>query len=378
MAKNIKLMQGNEAIAEGALIAGCNFFAGYPITPSSEVAEILSNKLPKNGAVFLQMEDEISALGAVLGAALTGAKALTASSGPGISLKQEHIGYASMCEIPCVIINVMRGGPSTGLPTLPAQSDIMQAKWGTHGDHAIIAITPSSVNESLYETIRAFNLAIKYRTPVMILSDEIIGHMREKVVVPEKEDVDLVSVGLPDVPPEQYNPYNYTSGKVTPLAPMGEGYRYHVTGLIHGETGFPSQKIDVIENAQNWLIDKIYKNIKDIEKFEEFQTEDAEVLIVAYGSTSRSARQAIMMARNAGIKVGMFRPITIWPFPDEQITNYSKKVKKILVPEMNMGQVILEVQRNACGSQVYGLNVATGEPITPDQIFSKIQEIANV
>lgn len=378
MAKNIKLMQGNEAIAEGALIAGCNFFAGYPITPSSEIAEILSNKLPKNGAVFLQMEDEISALGAVLGAALGGAKALTASSGPGISLKQEHIGYASMCEIPCVIINVMRGGPSTGLPTLPAQSDVMQAKWGTHGDHAIIAITPSSVNESLYETIRAFNLAVKYRTPVMILSDEIIGHMREKVVVPNKEDVDLINIGLPDVPPEQYNPYNYTSGKVTPLAPMGEGYRYHVTGLIHGETGFPSQKTDVIKNAQDWLIDKIYKNIKDIEKFEEFQADDAEVLIVAYGSTSRSARQAIMMARNAGIKAGMFRPITIWPFPDEQIKNYSKKIKKILVPEMNMGQVILEVQRNACGSQVYGLNVATGEPITPDQIFNKIQEIANL
>jgi len=271
MAKNIKLMQGNEAIAEGALIAGCNFFAGYPITPSSEVAEILSNKLPKNGAVFLQMEDEISALGAVLGAALTGAKALTASSGPGISLKQEHIGYASMCEIPCVIINVMRGGPSTGLPTLPAQSDIMQAKWGTHGDHAIIAITPSSVNESLYETIRAFNLAIKYRTPVMILSDEIIGHMREKVVVPEKEDVDLVSVGLPDVPPEQYNPYNYTSGKVTPLAPMGEGYRYHVTGLIHGETGFPSQKMMLLKMLKIGLLIKFIKILKILKNLKNFK-----------------------------------------------------------------------------------------------------------
>jgi 2-oxoglutarate ferredoxin oxidoreductase subunit alpha len=378
MSKNIKLMQGNEAIAEGALIAGCDFFAGYPITPSSEVAEILSNKLPKNGKVFLQMEDEIAALGAVLGAALGGAKAITASSGPGISLKQEHIGYASMCEIPCVIVNVMRGGPSTGLPTLPAQSDIMQAKWGTHGDHAIIAITPSSVNESLYETIRAFNLAVKYRTPVMILTDEIIGHMREKVVIPDKNDLEIIDVKLPDVPPEKYNPYNYTSGKVTPLAPMGEGYRYHVTGLIHGETGFPSQKTDVIQNAENWLIDKIYKNIKDIEKFEEFLTEDADILIVAYGSTSRSARQAIMMARAAGIKAGMFRPITIWPFPDEQISNLSKRIKKILVPEMNMGQVILEVQRNACGSKTYGLNIVNGEPITPDQIYAKIKEISEL
>jgi len=378
MTKNIKLMQGNEAIAEGAVIAGCDFFAGYPITPSSEVAEILSSKLPKIGRVFLQMEDEIAALGAVLGAALGGAKAITASSGPGISLKQEHIGYASMCEIPCVIINVMRGGPSTGLPTLPAQGDVMQAKWGTHGDHAIIAITPSSVNESLYETIRAFNLAVKYRTPVLILTDEIIGHMREKVVIPDKNDVEIIDVKLPGVPPEKYNPYNYTSGKVTPLAPMGEGYRYHVTGLIHGETGFPSQKTDVIQNAQNWLMDKIYKNIKDIEKFEEFQTEDADILLVAYGSTSRSSRQAIRMARSAGIKAGMFRPITIWPFPDEQVSKLSKKIKKILVPEMNMGQIIFEVQRNACGSSVYGLNVVNGEPITPDQIYEKIKEISKI
>ena len=376
MSKNIKLMQGNEAVAEGAIIAGCDFFAGYPITPSSEVAEILSNKLPKIGKVFLQMEDEIAALGAVLGAALGGAKAITASSGPGMSLKQEHIGYASMCEIPCVIVNVMRGGPSTGLPTLPAQSDIMQAKWGTHGDHAIIAITPSSVNESLYETIRAFNLAVKYRTPVLLLTDEIIGHMREKVVIPDKNEVEIIDVKLLDVPPEKYNPYNYTSGKVTPLAPMGEGYRYHVTGLIHAETGFPSQKTDVIQNAENWLIDKIYKNIKDIEKFEEFQTGDADILVVAYGSTSRSVRQAISMARAAGIKVGMFRPITIWPFPDEQISNLSKKIKKVLVVEMNMGQIILEVQRTACGSKVYGLNIANGEPITPDQIFEKIKEVS--
>ncbi len=378
MTKNIKLMQGNEAIAEGAVIAGCDFFAGYPITPSSEVAEILSSKLPKIGRVFLQMEDEIAALGAVLGAALGGAKAITASSGPGMSLKQEHIGYASMCEIPCVIINVMRGGPSTGLPTLPAQGDVMQAKWGTHGDHAIIAITPSSVNESLYETIRAFNLAVKYRTPVLILIDEIIGHMREKVVIPDKNDVEIIDVKLPGVPPEKYNPYNYTSGKVTPLAPMGEGYRYHVTGLIHGETGFPSQKTDVIQNAQNWLMDKIYKNIKDIEKFEEFQTEDADILLVAYGSTSRSSRQAIRMARSAGIKAGMFRPITIWPFPDEQVSKLSKKIKKILVPEMNMGQIIFEVQRNACGSSVYGLNVVSGEPITPDQVYEKIKEISKI
>ncbi len=377
MTKNIKLMQGNEAVAEGAIIAGCDFFAGYPITPSSEVMEQLSSKLVKLGKVCIQMEDEIAALGAVLGAALGGAKALTASSGPGMSLKAEHIGYASMCEIPCVIVNVMRGGPSTGLPTLPAQGDIMQARWGTHGDHAIIAITPSSVNESLYETIRAFNLAIKYRTPVLILTDEIIGHMREKVVIPNKEDIkEILDVKLPDVPPEKYFPYNYTSGKVTSLAPMGEGYRYHVTGLIHGETGFPSQKTDVIQNAQKWLYDKIYKNIKDIEKFEEFQTEDADILIFAYGSVSRSARQAILMARSAGIKAGLFRPITIWPFPEERVSSLSKKIKKIIVPEMNMGQAVLEVQRNACGSDVYGLNVVNGEPITPDTIYYKIKEVA--
>lgn len=371
-------MQGNEAIAEGALLAGCNFMAGYPITPSSEVIEILSSRLVRIGGVCIQMEDEIAALGAVLGASLAGAKALTASSGPGISLKQEHIGYASMCEIPCVIINVMRGGPSTGLPTLPAQSDIMQARWGTHGDHAIIAITPSSVNESFYETIRAFNLALKYRTPVMILTDEIIGHMREKVVIPEKKDVEIIDTALPDIPPEEYKPYNFKSGKVTPLAPMGEGYRYHVTGLIHSETGFPSQKIDIIQDAQKWLYDKIYKNIKDIEKFEEFLTGDAEILVVAYGSTSRSARQAISMAREDGIKAGMFRPITIWPFPDEQVSRLAKRAKKILVPEMNMGQVILEVERNACGSYVRGLNVVNGEPITPDMIYASIKEISSL
>jgi 2-oxoglutarate ferredoxin oxidoreductase subunit alpha len=375
MSDNIKLMQGNEAIAEGALIAGCNFFAGYPITPSSEVSEILSAKLPKTGGVFLQMEDEIAALGAVLGASLAGAKTLTASSGPGISLKQEHIGYACMCEIPCVIINVMRGGPSTGLPTLPSQSDVMAARWGTHGDHAIIAITPSSVNESLYETIRAFNLSIKYRTPVLILTDEIIGHMREKVIIPDKETLEIIDISLPDTPPDKYEPYNYTSGKVTPLAPMGEGYRYHVTGLIHGNTGFPSQKTEVIQNAQNWLMDKIYKNIKYIEKYEEFQTEDADILLVAYGSVSRSAKQAVMMARASGIKAGMFRPITIWPFPDERIKELSKKIKTILVPEMNMGQVILEVQRVACNCKVAGLNIVNGEPITPDEIYNKIREI---
>ncbi len=375
MANNIKLMQGNEAIAEGAVIAGCNFFAGYPITPSSEISEYLSVKLPKTGGVFLQMEDEIAALGAVLGASLGGAKAITATSGPGMSLKQEHIGYASMCEIPCVIVNVMRGGPSTGLPTLPSQSDVMQVKWGVHGDHAIIAITPSSVNESLYETVRAFNLSIKYRTPVIILTDEIIGHMREKVIIMEKDSIEILEIKLPSVPPEEYKPYNYLSGKVTPLAPMGEGYRYHVTGLIHGDTGFPSQKTEVIQNAQNWLIDKIYKNVADIEKFEEFQTGDAELLLVAYGSTSRSSRQAVMMARAAGIKAGLFRPITIWPFPEKQIKNLAKRAKIILVPEMNMGQIIFEVQRCACNSAVHGLNIVNGEPITPDQIYDKIKEI---
>ncbi|MHB1679288.1 MAG: 2-oxoacid:acceptor oxidoreductase subunit alpha [bacterium] len=375
MSENIKLMQGNEAIAEGAMIAGCDFFAGYPITPSSEVSEILSAKLTKKGHIVIQMEDEIAALGAVLGAALGGAKALTATSGPGMSLKSEHIGYASMCEIPCVIVNVMRGGPSTGNPTLPSQADIMQAKWGTHGDHAIIAITPSSVNESFYETIRALNLAIKYRTPVLILTDEIIGHMREKVVIPEKDTLEIIDVKLPDVPPSEYKPYNYTSGKVTPLAPMGEGYRYHVTGLSHGETGFPSAKIEVIQDLQNWLIDKIYNNIKDIEKYEETMTEDADILIIAYGSVARSAKSALSMARAAGIKAGLFRPITIWPFPEERIKELSKKIKKILVPEMNMGQIILEVQRAACNNIVKGLNIVSGEPITPDKIYSKIKEM---
>ncbi len=375
--RQVKLLQGNEACAEAAIAAGCRFFAGYPISPSSEIAEHLSGLLPRVGGKFIQMEDEIAAMGAILGAAMTGAKVMTATSGPGYSLKQENIGYAVMAEIPCVIVDVMRGGPSTGLPTSPAQSDVMQARWGTHGDHPAVALAPASVREVYDETIRAFNIAERFRMPVSLLVDEIIAHMRERVVIPDKGEVTLWERPRPTVPPDQYLPFGDTPTGVPPMADFGEGYRYHVTGLYHDPRGLPKDSPDVVDSVMRRLMRKVELGGPDILKHEAVLLEDADLAIVAYGSSARSAKAAIRMARARGIRVGLLRPVTIWPFCESVVADLAKQVRHLIVPEMNLGQLILEVERVVRGAcAVHGVNVVTGEPIPPDTILSKIEELA--
>jgi len=376
VAKKVALLQGNEACAHGAVYAGCKFFGGYPITPSTEVAEVLSNELPKVGGKFIQMEDEIGAMASIIGGSLAGSKALTATSGPGVSLKQELIGYACTAEIPCVIINVMRGGPSTGMPTGPGQSDVMQAKWGTHGDHATIALAPASCQEIFSETVRAFNLAEKYRMPVQVVYDEIVGHMRERIVFPEPGELEVIDRAAPTDGPETYKPYDDSKGMVPPLASFGSGYKFHVTGLNKAADGFPTTKADLVDAEERRQVNKVDMNAADIESNEEYLTEDAELLILAYGSTARSARYAVNEMRKEGIKAGLFRPITLWPFPEKRVAALAKQVKAIVVPEMNLGQMILEVERvvkNDCA--LAGVHRVDGEPINPGQIIAKVKEV---
>ncbi len=369
-----KLMQGNEACAEGALYAGCEFYAGYPITPSTEIGEILSYKLPLIGGKFIQMEDEIGGMAATIGGSLAGKKSLTATSGPGLSLKQECIGFAAMAEVPCVIINVMRGGPSTGYPTGPSQSDIMAIKWGTHGDTPVIAVTPSYVPEIFTETVRAFNLAEKYRTPVFVLFDEIIGHMREVVTIPHPGELEVIDRAKTDVEnKEDYLPYD-NRFEIPPLAPFGEGYRYHVTGLNHDEDGFPTNDSKKIDAGNRKILAKIENNKEDIWSCEEVDTEDAEVLVFAFGSSARSASFAVREARKQGIKAGLLRPLTIWPFPDEPLRKAASKAKAVIVPELNLGQTVLEVERILPGVKVEGIHRVDGEPITPAEILAVIDK----
>lgn len=372
----VKLMQGNEACVDGAIAAGMRFYGGYPITPSTEIAELSAEKLPKVGGKFIQMEDEIASMGSIIGASLAGLKSMTATSGPGFSLKQENIGYAALTEIPCVIVNVQRGGPSTGLPTSPAQGDVMQARWGTHGDHPMIAITPSSVRETYDLTIRAFNLAEKYRTPVILLMDEVVAHMREKIEIPNEDEIEIVNRKKPESGLDKYNPYEVKEGEfVSPMANFGEGYRFHVTGLVHDKTGFPTTNPKLSEELINRLVNKIEDNVDDIVTYEEYELDDADIAIVAYGGTARSAKSAVNAGRKENIKVGMFRPITMWPFPKKQIDELSKKVKKIVVVEMNMGQYFLEVDRIAGKhTEVIKYGRVNGELITPDEILKIVKE----
>jgi 2-oxoglutarate/2-oxoacid ferredoxin oxidoreductase subunit alpha len=379
MPQKPRVLTGNEACAEGALAAGLSFYAGYPITPSSEVAEVLSYLLPQRGGVFIQMEDEIASIGAIIGASLTGAKSMTATSGPGFSLMQENLGYAIMSEVPCVIVNVMRGGPSTGLPTLPSQGDIMQARWGTHGDHQIIALAPFSVKEIFDLTVRAFNLAEKYRTPVILLFDEIIGHVNEKVTFPSIEDIKTVDRKKPTDTPDNYLPYEHTDNKVPPMADFGSGYRYHVTGLAHDETGFPTNNQTEINKLFHRLDDKITTHRDDIVETDEYFLDDAEIGIISYGSSARSARHAIRLAREEGIKVGLLRLKTIWPFADKEIKALSERIKQLLVIEMNLGQIAHEVEWVVAGKcPVFRENRIDGDPINPIQILNKIKELAHV
>ena len=376
MSKKVAFLQGNEAAAYGALYAGCDFFAGYPITPSTEVSEVLSIELPKTGGAFLQMEDEIAAMAAILGGALAGAKALTSTSGPGLSLKQELIGYGCIAEIPCVVYNVMRGGPSTGMPTGPSQSDVMCAKWGTHGDHPAICLVPASVQETYEMVIRAFNLSEKYRTPVLVMPDEIVAHMRERIVFPEPGEIEVIPRKAPTVPPEKYKPYDTSFGDVPPLATFGSGYKFHVTGLNKMQDGFPTTKAEIVQAEEERQVRKVVANTDDIVEFEEYLLDDADVAVVAYGSTSRSARYAVNIAREQGIKAGMFRIKTFWPFPDKQIKALAGKVKGIVIPEMNLGMCSLELERCAQGKvPVLGIFRVDGEPINPDQILAKIKEV---
>jgi 2-oxoglutarate ferredoxin oxidoreductase subunit alpha len=379
MSSQVRVITGNEACAEGALAAGMRFYAGYPITPSSEIAEVLSNKLPAVDGVFIQMEDEIASMGAIIGASLTGVKSMTATSGPGFSLMQENIGYAVMAEVPCVIVNVMRGGPSTGLPTLPSQGDVMQARWGRHGDHQIIALAPFSVEETYTLTVRAFNLAERYRTPVVLLLDEIIGHVNEKVLNPETQQLTILNRIRPDVDRETYLPYLATEDKVPPMADFGSGYRFHVTGLAHDQTGFPTNDIAEISKLMSRLEAKITDHIDDIVETEEMELEDAVIGVLAYGSTARSARHAVRTARSKGLKVGLLRLKTLWPFPEKAVRQWSSRIKVWIVPEMNLGQMAHEVEWAAAGRvPVVRLNRVDGEPLSPMQILDTIEENANV
>ena len=372
----VLLLSGNEAVAHGAIAAGCRFFAGYPITPSSEIAEQLSLILPRIGGKFIQMEDEIASIAAIIGASLAGVKSLTATSGPGYSLKQENIGYASLTEVPCVIINVQRGGPSTGLPTSPAQADVLQAKWGTHGDHPIIVLAPTYVREIFDLTVAAFNLSEEFRVPVVVLLDEINAHMREKVELPAS--VEVVDRRKPTVSPEEYKPYDTSFGDVPPMANYGEGFRFHVTGLMHDATGFPTGDAKIVGACQSRLLRKIDDNVDKIAVSKCRFHEQAETLVISFGSTARSVNHAVAELREEGLKLGTLRPLTLFPFPLKQLEQAlsSGKTRRILVVELNMGQLILEIQRYVAGRvPVLGLHKADGDPITPEEVVDRIREV---
>ena len=371
------LMQGNEAAVEGAIAAGMRVFAGYPITPSTEIAEQSALRLPQVGGHFIQMEDEISSIAAVLGASAAGVKAMTATSGPGFSLMQENLGYGAMAEIPCVIVDVQRAGPSTGLPTSPAQGDYMQARWGTHGDHPVIALSPSSVLETYTLIIRAFNLSEKYRTPVIFLMDEIVGHMREGVELPKPNTLRINQRKMSFHDGANKQCYFVPEGEYVPaMKPFGRGERYNITGLAHDESGFPTNNTQVAGKLVSRLLSKIEDNVDDIVRIEEYAMEDAETAIVCFGGTARAAMEAVLAAREAGKKVGLFRPITVWPFPEKQLKARLPQLKNILMVEHNHGQMLLEVQRCAGGSvPVAFLGKVDGTVISPDEILAKLQEM---
>ena len=372
-----RLMQGNEAIAEGAVAAGVTFFAGYPITPSTEIAEQMAKMLPRIGGTFLQMEDEIGAMGAILGASLAGAKVMDATSGPGFSLKQELIGYAACAEIPCVLVNVQRVGPSTGQPTAPSQGDVMQVRWGTHGDHPMIALSPWSVRESFDMAVMAVNYAERFRTPVILLTDEIVGHLRENVVLPSADELEIYPRRLPKkTRAEGYQPFAVGEDLVPDVARFGDGYRIHVTGLLHDETGFPSGSPVVTENLLHRLHEKINRVGEEIIHTEEHFMEDAEYAVVSYGGTARTAYEAVRAARAEGIRVGFLRLQTIWPFADAAIGRLADRVKKILVAELNYGQLTGEVTRASHGTPVRPCLKYNMLDFTPQEIAAEIRRMS--
>jgi 2-oxoglutarate ferredoxin oxidoreductase subunit alpha len=371
-------MMGDVAAAEGALAAGCRFFGGYPITPATEVAERMSRRLPQVGGLYIQMEDEMASMAAVLGASWGGVKAMTSTSGPGFSLMMENIGLGIMTETPCVLFNVMRGGPSTGLPTLVGQADVMQARWGSHGDYGSISLSPASPQECFDLTIDAFNLSEQYRVPVIILADEVVGHMYERVVIPEADRLTIVPRRRPVEPPAEHLPFGGGEDLVPAMASAGEGYRLHVTGLTHDEMGYPVFNDVVQERLVRRLVDKIRVNAPKIIRTEDVMLEDAEVVVIAYGCTSRTAHEAVLMARDQGVKAGLLRLIAVWPFPSNVIRDLAPSAKAFVVPEINYGQIAREVERCAGGrAETYLVGHMGGGIHTPGEILDVIVEAAS-
>ncbi len=382
---------GDYAAAEGAILAGCRFFAGYPITPATEIAERMSVRLPQVGGVYIQMEDELASMNAILGGSWAGVKSMTATSGPGFSLMMENLGLGVMLETPCVLVNVQRGGPSTGLPTLVGQQDMMQARWGSHGDYEMIALAPTSPQELFDLTIRAFNLSEKYRTPVLVMTDAEVGHMTEKVVIPPPEEIVIVNrpeVRRGDVEPDHFRIYRGMAtgnggttlaggGYVSPMVAAGEGYRIHVTGLTHDERGYPAMNAAAQEKNLQRLVNKIRNNRDDIIQVEDRYLDDAEVVVVSYGISARTSLWPIEQARAEGLRVGYLRLITVWPFPEEQVRALAKDVRAFVVPEINMGQIVREVERCACGqTQVWSATCAGGDILEPQHVLNVIRQAA--
>ncbi len=368
--------QGDEAYAYGALLAGCRFFAGYPITPATEAAEVMSQLLPRIGGAYVQMEDEIASMGAIIGASLAGVKSMTVTSGPGFSLMQENIGYAFMTETPCVVVNVQRSGPSTGQPTEPSQGDIMQAKWGSHGDYEVIALSPNSVQESLDLTIECFNLAEKYRNPVLLMTDGEVGHMREGITLPDHGKYEIIERARPSKEPGDYIPFLPESGKVPQLADFGSGYHTYYTGLTHKPSGLPStDDAEIHTQLITRLCEKISDDTEKLTRVEELYMDDAESVIVSYGITSRAAAYAVKMLRAEGKKVGYLRLITIWPFPDQVLRRIGESARRILVPEMNLGQIYYKV-KEAVGynAEVIKLPKIGGIMHSPQEIAAALKE----
>ncbi len=373
----VHYLDGDFACGEGAMAAGCRFVAGYPITPSTEVVERIAKRFPKMGGTFIQMEDELASMSAVVGASWTGTKSMTVTSGPGFSLMMENIGLAAMMETPCVVVNVQRGGPSTGLPTMVGQADMMQARWGSHGDYELIALSPQSPQEAFDLTIDAFNLSETYRVPVLVMMDECVGHMTEKVVIPEANEIEIVPRVLTDKTPDEYWPYATNGNMVPEFARAGDGYRFHTTGLTHDERGYPVMSAECQDKLVRRLVDKISLSTEEIINLQEVEVEGADVVVIAYGITARVARMGIELAREKGVKVGFMRLITVWPFPERRIRELSQQVKAFVVPEINLGQVVLEVERCAGDrAEAWAVQHSGGEAHDPEDIAEAIVKAA--
>ncbi len=367
---------GDEACAEGALAAGCMFFGGYPITPATEIAEHMSECLPMVEGTFIQMEDEIAAMASIIGASWAGVKSMTSTSGPGFSLMMENIGLAACTETPCVVVNVQRAGPSTGLPTMGAQGDMMQARWGSHGHYEIIALAPSSAQEIFSQTITAFNLSEKYRTPVLLMTDEVIGHMSEKVIIPSASEIITVSRPKPKGRKDRFKLFQPGENGVAPMPSAGDGYKIHVTGLTHDERGYPVMTVEAQAQMVERIVKKIRDNRDDIIMTESYLLDDAEIILVSYGISARTSLAAMHYAREAGLKVGFLKLLTIWPFAEDKIRELTKKARAFITVEINYGQIHLEVMRSATGKAVCHLvGHAGGTVITPEQVLEKIKEV---